>query len=281
MPDLRELLSSCGLARIAQRVEAARKPSIYLTAETSSDLAVSRLGGTPNLPSGHDWPEWRGRALPFVAQLDLAGFPGIGAIGLPSQGCLYFFYEGGYDAWGFDPAHAGCSKVIYEPDARLSDSPARPIPKSVPNEFRFLPANLQTSSAGTSVPDCEDPIVEEFSFTSDELRAYIDFLEKWRESMPPTFHRLGGYPEQVQGDPKLEAHLVSQGINCGDGRGYEEARKKGLFDGAADWELLFQVDSEESAGMMWGDAGRLYFLIRKQDLEQRLFDRTWLILQCY
>jgi uncharacterized protein YwqG len=38
--------------------------------------------------------------------------------------------------------------------------------------------------------------------------------------------------------------------------------------------------AEEAAGMMWGDAGRIYFWIRREDLLARDFDRSWLILQC-
>lgn len=34
-------------------------------------------------------------------------------------------------------------------------------------------------------------------------------------------------------------------------------------------------------GLMWGDAGCLYFRIRRDDLEARRFDQAWLILQCY
>lgn len=47
-----------------------------------------------------------------------------------------------------------------------------------------------------------------------------------------------------------------------------------------DWELLLRVDSDENANMMWGDVGRLYYLIRRQDLELRAFEKAWLIFQC-
>jgi uncharacterized protein YwqG len=53
-----------------------------------------------------------------------------------------------------------------------------------------------------------------------------------------------------------------------------------LRSGAADWRLLLQVDSEEHAGMVWGDAGRLYYWMRTQDLVARRFDQAWLVLQC-
>ena len=31
---------------------------------------------------------------------------------------------------------------------------------------------------------------------------------------------------------------------------------------------------------MFGDCGRIYFYIRREDLVQRRFDRVWLIQQC-
>lgn len=46
------------------------------------------------------------------------------------------------------------------------------------------------------------------------------------------------------------------------------------------WLLLAQIDSEEQAGMMWGDCGALYWLIRRDDLIARRFDRTVFTMQC-
>ena len=39
--------------------------------------------------------------------------------------------------------------------------------------------------------------------------------------------------------------------------GYSDPRAASLKSGAARWRLLFQVDSEDASGMMWGDVGRL------------------------
>ena len=49
-----------------------------------------------------------------------------------------------------------------------------------------------------------------------------------------------------------------------------------------DWILLFQLDTIESENyqLMFGDCGRIYFMIRKNDLAQRNFDNVQLILQC-
>jgi uncharacterized protein YwqG len=49
---------------------------------------------------------------------------------------------------------------------------------------------------------------------------------------------------------------------------------------AAEWRLLLQIDSEQDAGMLWGDVGRIYYWIRARDLAARHLDQAWLILQC-
>jgi uncharacterized protein YwqG len=52
-----------------------------------------------------------------------------------------------------------------------------------------------------------------------------------------------------------------------------------LSKGQLDWQLLFQVDSDDQAGMRWGDAGMLYYWIRKADLKKEDFSNAWLVLQ--
>jgi uncharacterized protein YwqG len=40
-----------------------------------------------------------------------------------------------------------------------------------------------------------------------------------------------------------------------------------------------QIDSDEHAGMGWGNAGMLYYWITSIALQARRFDTTWLVLQ--
>ena len=48
------------------------------------------------------------------------------------------------------------------------------------------------------------------------------------------------------------------------------------------WRLPFQLDSIQLGkfSLDFGDYGRVYFYIRKEDLAARRFDRVWLVLQC-
>ena len=89
-----------------------------------------------------------------------------------------------------------------------------------------------------------------------------------------------GHPDEIQGDMKLECQLVTNGLYCGDSTGYEDPRAAELEADASDWRLLLQVASDEDAGAMWGDLGRLYYWIRDQDLRRGAFDASWLVLQC-
>ena len=78
----------------------------------------------------------------------------------------------------------------------------------------------------------------------------------------------------------LECQLVSNGLYCGDSSGYNDPRRERLEAGRSDWILLLQLDSDDDAGMMWGDCGMLYFWIKKSDLKDNMFENCWMILQC-
>jgi uncharacterized protein YwqG len=278
--QLRETLITRHLSRVADEIESAAKASVCLAADKPSEDAITRLGGQPNLPSTFEWPSWREEPLAFVAQVDLAALPQIPGLTLPRNGALFFFFEGGENAWGFRPDDRGSSCVLFTPDP-LNRFPLRSLPESLPRHLRFKGVGLSVAPIQLTIPGDGDTVVKQLSLTRDERNAYLDFQEQWNTDKVGTIHRVGGYPDCVQGDPKLEAHLVSHGLYCGDPSGYELGRKQGLSAGSSEWDLLLQVDSEEKAGMIWGDVGRIYFLIHNQDLAQRRFDKTWLVFQCF
>ena len=83
----------------------------------------------------------------------------------------------------------------------------------------------------------------------------------------------------------LQCELVSRGYYLGgtwDGVPLEE-RDALRCPSVRDWQLLFQLDTVASGDfeLMFGDCGRIYFYIRREDLQARRFDRVWLILQCF
>ena len=73
---------------------------------------------------------------------------------------------------------------------------------------------------------------------------------------------------------RLECQLASHGVtDLNDHRA-----KEGSKD-AKDWQLLLQIDTDETIGMRWGDAGMIYYWLRASDLQKCDFDDVWLVLQ--
>jgi uncharacterized protein YwqG len=124
MKSIRKALADHGLSRISDHIESVAKKSVRLKAAKTSPEATNRPGGKPSLPKDFDWPTWREQPLAFVAQLDLATLPQVPDLPVPQTGSLSFFYEGGENAWGFSPDHAGSSFVLYLREPLTSFPPA-------------------------------------------------------------------------------------------------------------------------------------------------------------
>jgi uncharacterized protein YwqG len=234
---------------------------------------TSWLGGSPALSADAAWPERDGQPLAFVAQVDLAEIASTGLRGLPTDGWLVFFYDAVDQPWGFDPKDAGLHRAVYVG----GEAQRRELPDSVVPDARFTEHHLRASLELT-LPAWDSDVIESLGLTEAEVNAYNALHEKLVGG--DQIHRVLGWPDQVQGDMQLECQLVTNGLYAGDASGYDDPRAQELAAGASEWRLLFQLDSDDDIGMMWGDVGRLYWWIRASDLEARNFDATWLVLQC-
>jgi uncharacterized protein YwqG len=64
-------------------------------------VGLSKIGGTPDLPEGMDWPLSNGKPMSFIAQIRLADAAAFDASkALPKTGTLYFFYDAERSTWG-------------------------------------------------------------------------------------------------------------------------------------------------------------------------------------
>jgi uncharacterized protein YwqG len=278
---LREEIVKTGLARIADDLEGAMLVSIRLKTTTASERGLeagcSKLGGIPDLPKHRDWPECRRVAMALLAQLRLEDItPFDPDERLPKAGMLYFFYEARAQEWGFDPKHRGNWRVIYEDD----DSRLRPAtpPDNLPDESLF-PACKVTFTNELTLPTFGSTEIERLHLSEWERDTYQELLESINEE-GEVAHRLFGHPDQIQGAMKLDCQLAFHGLYLGDSSGYEDPRRFDLEPGADEWQLLLQIDSDETMATMWGDCGRVFFWIRERDLKTQDFSRAWLLLQC-
>ncbi len=279
MSNLEQLLVDAGLGRHAADLAALARDSVHIEPRrvelTDLPLGASRFGGVPDLPVGFVWPTYQGRPHAFLAQIRLSDVPATDALGLPATGWLAFFYELESFSWGFDPEDRGCSHVAYFdlPPNLLQRTP----PPAGADEGATFHACALSFAERVDLPDAGDFVTAAVfeRMTESERSAYGEVCSS---TAPSSYHHLGGQPQLIQNDMRLECQLASNGFNAGTPEGYEEGEE--LLPGAADWELLLQVDTDDTPEWMWGDVGRLYFWLRKQDRIERRFDRSWLVLQC-
>lgn len=253
-------------------------PALHLV-ESTDKTVFSKIGGLPNLPAGVEWPSNNGMAMAFLCQISMAELPPDAPLrqALP-EGYLYFFYDSEQGTWGYDPADLGSWKVVYSP-----------VPP--PHAVRDAPGSFDADEIYCEKPIAFKPIL---SLPSEERleaipgiepsEALYEELDELRQSIyaGQPHHQIGGYPDVIQGDiMELKCELVSNGLFCGDASGYSDPRAAALAAGAAEWQLLLQLDTDDETGFMWGDCGLLYFWIRQSDLAKRDFDKCWVILQCH
>ena len=291
LPSFRKLLAEHPELD-AEFIESTILPSVGLTAhrvpQDQLALGASRLGGIPDVPPDFEWPRWlapptwwdklRARWQPrtptplgFLAQVNLSEMPCIDPA-MPLTGWLYFFYDFYRCPWGFDPTDREAFRVFYI-DCLVSRLKRAMMPADS-NRKHVDHACRVEAQAMLTLPDAlPDEVADD-----DQFGAY----DELRERLPDADgHRLLGHPQIVQGPMELECQLASNGLYCGTAAGYDDPRAKALEAGAVDWRLLLQIDTDEDGpGWMWGDLGKIYFWIKKQDLAARRFDGVWLILQC-
>jgi uncharacterized protein YwqG len=192
---------------------------------------------------------------------------------LPKEGALLFFYDDEQQPWGFNATDRGSWAVILVPDA-----PAVAMRDSL-DQVHALPLKPVEFRPLLVLPSSERPQVESLSLSDTEFDDYFEIAESRFHGLPK--HQLLGLPSPVQGDTmELECQLASHGVNCGGPEGYASPEAKQLASGADDWRLLFQMDSDDALGVMWGDVGILYFWVQESAAKAGDFSNVWLVLQC-
>lgn len=279
---IRAACRKAGRAWLAPKIMSLAKPCVRLALNRVPDeehtVGKTRVGGLPDLPADFDWPHWKNEPLSFLAQIELealSGFPGTDV--LPSQGLLSFFYDPLQSTWGFDPQDAGSWRVIWTESKNLAP---HPLPAELPCEGRF-DACAAEFLTDVSLPAWDSVVVNSWKLRKLHTKCYSIIEDELRgEADLGTVSWLLGHADPIQNDMQIECALVTNGLCCGDASSFHDARAKVFAREAPRWRLLLQLASEEQAGMMWGDAGCLYFWIHEQDLARRQFDRVWMILQC-
>ena len=256
---------------------------------------TSKIGGKPDLPKDFQWFYYNGedykkivenRPLSFLMQINCEEVHKYDKENLlPEKGMLYFFYELFTMTWGFSPQDRGSAKVFYY-DGEIEDLVPADFPEDMEKDCIIPESKINFESMNDYPIDFLDYYDPDDS--DEEMDRKEKEFEKELEELgyKTDTTKLLGHPELIQGEYWEECEGVARkNIYYGSAPikyGSDEV-KKSIKENAKDWILLMQMSELEIGdyGLYFGDSGKIYFNIRKEDLKNKNFDNVWLILQCY
>lgn len=208
----------------------------------------SHFGGHPYFEKGEDWPtSSSGKHMDFIFQI--FNKPGIN---LPdSIALIQFYYDWEESAW--DTCDNGWKLKIYK---NLNYDKQIFIEK--PIDLRRAKYCEITFKEVQTLPDWEG--IDKFSAEASNLSCVLNEDKPWYSYDKAVSKlvgeqnyqsQLGGYPNWVQGESTP------------------------IDDNGDPLKLLFQIDSEDNAGLMWGDVGLIY-VFYDEECEIKEF-----VLQCH
>jgi uncharacterized protein YwqG len=246
--------------------------------------------------------------LIFLGQIYLEEIPRYDNFpNLPDNGILYFFWDLIRSPAAWRSSSKRSCRVIYIKD--ISELDTLSFPWDTVREFRnetevqnsISRCSLTFKPAWTSSNYLDTVLEIDFEDEERYISSIIDaFSKETLEKIPPGFpernestilikdhssygepmHFMFGNPMEVQNPMEENCQLSFHGFNALEHNVNCDPEVAHLKEGVKDWQLLLQFDSDDNLDLMWGDAGMLYFWIRKQDLEKRDFSNVWCEMQC-
>lgn len=245
------------------RIESTIKPFIEIKAEAKDNLHLwqSKFGGLPYFPKDLQYPtDSKGQAMFLLAQINFGETPKL--VSFPEKGILQFYISNGSDFYGacFESlAKQDDFRVLYFPEVTEDDQflvtkfDFLPKPDMVPiDKQSSLTFTLKHAPLSVYDYQFEPAILNIDSKLKYELfENHKKIYEEHEKLFRSEGHKLGGYPYFTQNDPReLETYKSEE------------------------YMLLFQMDTDNEAGIMWGDCGVANFFISQRDLESKNFSRV-------
>lgn len=293
----KERLKEIGLENYFQSFQPFFKNTIRLYPQEADENGIAigqtKIGGFPDLPPEITWPnesltnvitetkffffiskreESVSIPLSFIAQLNLREISPLDEDNLlPKSGMLYFFYSTEDYGWVGDQSDRSKFIVLYW-DGDHSVLQRTDLPHNDHDVTPFKAAAVSIRQE-ISLPPLEHDVYD--TMPEKDQDAFFDELSPYE-----TINKVLGYSDNIQGEMELDTELITNGLYTAYSADYNSPGAKFLAPNANDWQLLIQIDSNEQNEMSWGDSGRLYFWIKKQDLLQKKFDNCWCWMQC-
>ncbi|XP_055339803.1 uncharacterized protein YwqG-like [Paramacrobiotus metropolitanus] len=261
------------LAPFAEKIRATLKDAVNIKLHPAKNLQPwqSKVGGTPYLPKSAEYPRSSaGSALLLLAQINFAETPRLS--GYPDKGILQFFIDPTDDMMGLNlnsnasTTEQDLFRVQYFPD--------------VTEDASQLQTELPFRIEGENIVDVASGKESQMYWPLERNVELAMEFQPFQQYMTPNDYRreeiFGGetYDTRPEAYEAFDEHLRSNGHQIG---GYPVFTQEDPRTGSSDlrgYELLFQLDSDGTNGIMWGDMGVGNFFIRPEDLEKRDFSKV-------
>jgi hypothetical protein len=225
-------------------------------------LESSSFGGQPFLQAGEPWPEYQGRPLKFLAQINFGEARALLPEGLPKHGLLSFFFDQEAQPSGGDPSELGAGRILYSSEVSLCESRAM-------GGDMLVTARQPLSFHHEIVQDEPDELNERFYTYYHTLKAgekvRLSQLHECVGEQTSFDNRLFSTPGLIQNSMTPELLIASKAF--------------GLPENTV-WTMVLQLGSVDEQNWCWGDGGHLYFWVPLMDAQTARFDRSWAVIQC-
>ncbi len=287
-PSIAALISKYKLDAHRETISNGLVPA-YRLATGKPGKGKSKLGGDPDLPSSTPWPTKDGRPLHFLAQLRLSEIPRGHLADLPPQGWVHLWYDTieedarnartEINAADYDPPLA---HLTFDPDEsqRRIRRELPPLPDDLELNwcewepfkqvsFTFEPIWCLNAQATRIIMDAEEKADRKAGW--DRVYAFLGGIENRQPGNAPN-HRVLGDLYEMQTNSRFSAACAAAEV--AEFADHSKTTMAALNRAAAEYRLLFLLDSDDDPGFVWGDAGSLQWWIRKGDLARGELDKA-------
>lgn len=308
-----------GLSEIEDAILGLAKPAVQIERtrvdEDTLPLGASKLGGNPDLPPEFEWPYWNDKPLTFIAQFKLSEVanpqlppPDPAQLTLwdmdiipvvhrhtedmlPSQGILYYFYAAEEIPLGAYSEKDGWRVVYLENEIQPLTRTLQPMAPGKWGQIMALPAHRINFVRWLSLPIIRSRDTkwwESLDKQTTDKALSLDWFKSsyWKltfEKRSQDTHYIYGYPTPV--NKYVEWETVIHALQLKRNERWDFIHPNGeladINQEVDKWQFLFQIASDNSLKVMWGDLGTIYISIPKTSLHKRSFEDCWTIMQCH
>ena len=267
------------------------KKSIRIKSSENKEIKIgdTKLGGVPHLPIEVEWPKdsKSGKHYIFVTQINLKQIESYNLEKkLPEEGILYFFVS--QDHWDD-------GVVVFEKEIKNIEIKTPPI--EVTNEkknffqkiFNLKGHKVLLKEYGVEIFN-EYHIPSQDSLQIEKILKTKNLIKTPRNIMKEEVYENGLLYDDDENDMTANHHLLGNyngiqneyyQLNLIDSKTRTKKLTLNEINQALEWELLMQIDSDNMLDLNWGDSGKIYFFIHKEDLKNQRFNKVKIIGECY